>query len=39
MVTSLENNVAEISAAKQKKAKKHHYAQAMKSGFAGREDA
>lgn len=38
MVTSLERKVAEQPAARQAKAKKHHYAQAMKSGFEGREE-
>jgi hypothetical protein len=38
MVTSLERKVAEQPAARQTKAKKHHYAQAMKSGFEGREE-
>lgn len=38
MVTSLENNVAEQISPRKKSAKKHHYAQAMKSGFEGREE-
>lgn len=38
MVKSLENSVAEQMAPRQASAKKHHYAQAMKSGFEGREE-
>ncbi len=38
MVKSLENNVAEQLSPRRTSAKQHHYAQAMKSGFEGREE-
>jgi hypothetical protein len=38
MIQALENNVAEQVELKPKSGKKHHYAQAMKSGFEGREE-
>lgn len=38
MVTSLEKNVSDELATRRAKAKKHHYAQAMTSGFEGREE-
>ena len=38
MIKSLENNIAEQVSSRQTSAKQHHYAQAMKSGFEGREE-